>query len=392
MLTNHTFKINDFVTLKLENGDTIIYVKGKRFRQCKYLFLLLPSEAIDMEINSIDEASDFYSKEMEPYEGINGEPPQPEEFGLTPEEVFWGHCSNLQAWAEHSYDTRLLHSNLAFPLLKALNDAGDPLARKIYKEEVAKRYAFGGYNVKTFLEEEGYIADLFTEDEAIRIQLTDENYHILRQISAESGTDFRYLSRIRMKTKNLQIIELAEIKGFPDSLRKLKNTLISLNVFNTTGKIPDWIGEFRKLKKLEIFFGKHSGNESELPESIGNLINLEELALVGNIIKSLPSSIGNLKNLKLLKLMQNCLEDLPDSFAHLYELRELNLSTNNIKKFPKCLIALKNLESLNFYSNPLDEVPSWLFRLKSLKSLFLEKNLNNKRDLQLNHQLNIHWS
>ena len=33
------FKVNDYITLKLEDGKTIIYVKGKRFDQCKYLLL-----------------------------------------------------------------------------------------------------------------------------------------------------------------------------------------------------------------------------------------------------------------------------------------------------------------------------------------------------------------
>ena len=31
------YKINEFLTLKLENGKTVIYVKGKKFIQCKYL-------------------------------------------------------------------------------------------------------------------------------------------------------------------------------------------------------------------------------------------------------------------------------------------------------------------------------------------------------------------
>ena len=51
---------------------------------------------------------------------------------ITPEQEFWGHRSNIQAWVECEYDTRLLHSNLSFPLLKALSDAGDPKAKAIF--------------------------------------------------------------------------------------------------------------------------------------------------------------------------------------------------------------------------------------------------------------------
>ena len=33
------FKINDFITLKLEGNSTVIYVDGKEFKHCKYLLL-----------------------------------------------------------------------------------------------------------------------------------------------------------------------------------------------------------------------------------------------------------------------------------------------------------------------------------------------------------------
>jgi len=66
---------------------------------------------------------------------------------ITPEQEFWGHCSNLQAWYEHDYDTRLLHSNLAFPLLKALVDAGDTKAKAILKMEIGERFESGHPNV-----------------------------------------------------------------------------------------------------------------------------------------------------------------------------------------------------------------------------------------------------
>jgi hypothetical protein len=66
---------------------------------------------------------------------------------ITPEQEFWGHCSNLQAWYEHDYDTRLLHSNLAFPLLKALVDAGDTKAKTMLKTEIAERFESGHPNV-----------------------------------------------------------------------------------------------------------------------------------------------------------------------------------------------------------------------------------------------------
>ncbi len=76
---------------------------------------------------------------------------------LIPNETeFFGHCSNLQAWAEQDYDTRLLHRNIAFPLLKKLTEAGDPLAKKHFREEIVERYNTGNDTVRTYLEIEGY--------------------------------------------------------------------------------------------------------------------------------------------------------------------------------------------------------------------------------------------
>ncbi len=60
------FKVNDLITLKLENRKTTIYVGGERFMQCKYLLLVNPHErAEQFEINSIDEAADNLSLKLE---------------------------------------------------------------------------------------------------------------------------------------------------------------------------------------------------------------------------------------------------------------------------------------------------------------------------------------
>ncbi|MHA1436845.1 MAG: hypothetical protein ACTSPD_04670 [Promethearchaeota archaeon] len=124
------FIVNNFITVKLEDNKTVIYIDGKPFRQCKYLLLNIPIDKISAfeDIESIDEASEKLNTKLE--EDIT-----PDDLGLSPEEEFWGHCSNLQAWAENDYDTRLLHRSLAFPLLKKLVDVGDPTAKRV-KEAV----------------------------------------------------------------------------------------------------------------------------------------------------------------------------------------------------------------------------------------------------------------
>lgn len=53
---------------------------------------------------------------------------------------------------------------IAFPLLKKLTEAGDPIAKRVFKEEIAKRYASGFPSMVRYLEHEGYLKYL-SEDE-----------------------------------------------------------------------------------------------------------------------------------------------------------------------------------------------------------------------------------
>jgi uncharacterized membrane protein YvbJ len=144
------FEINDFITLKLENSKTVIYIKGKKFIQCKYLLIEIPEENLEEydDFLSIDDVSESLDHSFE--KNINN-------FQLKPEIEFWGHSSNLQAWNENLYDTSLLHSNLAFPLLKKLTDVGDPIAKKVFKHEIAERLSKLSTNVAQYLIQENYL-------------------------------------------------------------------------------------------------------------------------------------------------------------------------------------------------------------------------------------------
>jgi len=71
---------------------------------------------------------------------------------------------NIQAWYENNYNTCLLHSNLAFPLLKALSKAGDKLALKVFKDEIAKRIHSCYPPVILFLIKNGYLEFLNQEE------------------------------------------------------------------------------------------------------------------------------------------------------------------------------------------------------------------------------------
>jgi Leucine-rich repeat (LRR) protein len=152
------FKVNEYITLKLERGSTSLYVKNKLFRYCKYLLLSVPLSDVEKyeEIDSIDEASEILDHSIE-------RDPSKRRL-IDPETEFWGHCSNIQSWYEYNYDTRILHSNIAFPLLKRLTEVGDPIARRVFKDEIAKRVSSNHFPVFRFLLENNYFKALTPEE------------------------------------------------------------------------------------------------------------------------------------------------------------------------------------------------------------------------------------
>jgi len=195
-----TFEVNKFLTLKLENGKTNIYVAGKLFQHCKFLLLEIPIEKIESldNIESIDEASLRLDKSLE--RGHNREG-----VSIPPETEFWGHCSNLQVWFENNYDTCLLHSNIAFPLLKKLTEAGDPLAKKVFKEEIAKRFSSGFKSVMFYLISNGYL-DYLNEEE---IQSLGENFEYSPILLLESTPKIaRVASRALIKGDPYEYIKI----------------------------------------------------------------------------------------------------------------------------------------------------------------------------------------
>ncbi|MFX1476698.1 MAG: hypothetical protein ACFFCI_01075 [Promethearchaeota archaeon] len=162
-----TFKINDLIELKLIGKETVIYINGERFNQCKYLLLNLENGNRYKEIRSIDEAAEALNGDMERKHSI-----------IDPQEEFWGHCSNLQAWYDNNYDTRLLRQNLAFPLLLQLVHAGDDKAKIRLKEELILRMDEGYENTIRYILENEYLEDHFTKEELLNAIEGMENKEI----------------------------------------------------------------------------------------------------------------------------------------------------------------------------------------------------------------------
>jgi hypothetical protein len=386
------FTINNFITLKLEDGKTNIYVLGEEFIQCKYLFMNIPVQDIEQcdEINSIDEAAKKLGKSLElgNPEGYHIRKEIP------PKVEFWGHCSNLQMWTEQDYDTRFIHSNLAFPLLKKLTEVGDPKAEKIFKNEIGKRFEMGPDSVRQFLVLEGYM-DYLSREEMWSVIPNQSEVRILRTIEKETGAEFKfrsyemeegdikpnklvfslkngYVNKIALSNlKNLSALKLEKIFFALGKLNVLKELYLSYNNLKT---IPDGV---RRVKSLEVL--RLNNNElEELPEAIGYLENLVWLILNDNKIKELPESIGRLRLLEELHLDHNQLVELPDSIGNLKSLVKLFLKNNLLENLPGTITGMESLRQLSLSDNLFSDLPKEIIEMKSLRGIGLKNNKINE--------------
>ena len=394
----HEFKINEFLTVRLENDKTVIYVAGELIRNCKFLLIDIPISFVSDfdEIQSIDQAAEKLDHSLEPLRGH-----KQFKYSIPPETEFWGHCSNLQVWYENGYNTKLLHVSLAFSLLKALARAGDIQAQRIFKEEIADRYNNGIESVREYLRRRKYLRYLSLEEYLGLIDNENDRDALERLRKEYPRFERRETSgevlRLNIAIKNGRVakLDLANIglKKVPDYIRKLSSleylrtsynpikvlpkwveNLRELRVIEATSNlldvIPDEIVELKNLQKLVI----SSNQLDRLPESIGNLKSLNVLDMHQNSLNFIPESIGNLINLEILDLSENSIISLPNSIGKLKKLRELNLNKNLLKSLSDSTGELTSLESLLLAENRLQKLPSGLRRLQKLKILSISKN------------------
>ncbi|NVM35440.1 MAG: leucine-rich repeat domain-containing protein [Candidatus Lokiarchaeota archaeon] len=392
------YKINEFITLKLEKGKTVIYVKDEKFLQCKYLLIEIPKDNLKDfdDFMSIDDVSEKLDHTLE--RNMNY-------IQIAPEIEFWGHCSNLQAWSENFYDTSLLHSNLAFPLLKKLADVGDPKARRVFKDEIVEKLMNIHTNVAQYLIRENYLEYFDNEEnellmeilfEQIEKKLKKKQSFILEDTEIEALLDIIKVNINKSKTflvnqlKSVEKINKKTHIGFSYE----NNRIITLG-FNRCGLeiLPTSIGDFENLEELYmtenrlIYLPKSLGNLKnlnilnlndnniiELPEEIGNLINLKELHINHNIIQILPDSISKLKSLEIFSIWGNQLRFLPQNINEMDSLRVLGLSFNQLEDFPNLMSVFPNLEILDLSNNKIKKIPENIKYLESLKILWLNNN------------------
>ncbi len=380
------FIVSDFIGLKLENRKTSLYVNGKLFNQCKYLLLEIPEKKLNLinKLDSIDEISELLDKSNEFKNSKNS-------LIIPPETEFWAHCSNLQAWAENGYDTRLLHRNLAFPLLKELSKAGDKLALIRFKEEIARRYKYGNWTVRAFLFDGNYISYL-SIDEIVNGMLIPEDsifmeklletqdyslvhcFDLIRDLGWE-GKPFFSIEKGRIK--EVEIIVGSALKFIPkeiENLTQLHTLIITVkglceNLFEQIHKmelksitnlkiycytpitIPDSLYCFPNLEHF-LVRGIECKPKIKLEKSFLKTVKLSSLHLDNLIIDFLPYTIENLNKLEYLSLIDLSLKDLPIKTLKKLPIKVLDLNRNlNLNLNDSQIKELKKKIKVNYWES-----------------------------------------
>lgn len=181
---------------------------------------------------------------------------------------------------------------------------------------------------------------------------------------------------------NLQVLTLegAFFEDVPPELMGLRNQLQTLVIRENTS--ADWdlffekIGSFRFLQTLSVEACDFSDG---LPNSLGELKQVQHLSFANSIIKELPASIGKLKRLRTLDLRSTQLASLPEAIAKLRDLTNLYLGNaddgvpNNFESLPVWVCELQNLETLQLDQNPIKRLPAELKNMHNLAIVHLRK-------------------
>ncbi|CAL9137572.1 unnamed protein product [Musa acuminata var. zebrina] len=155
----------------------------------------------------------------------------------------------------------------------------------------------------------------------------------------------------------------------------LRNSMEELYLGGTqlSGSFPDWLGNIKNLKSLDLSFNSLYGS---VPASIGNLSLLQHLYLYSNDLNgTISEGIGQLKSLVDLVLHNNSLRVSEDNLANLSSLKYLDISYNFIElNKSEDWIPSFQLQSLfmDFCQiGPTPQFPKWLRTQTTLRQLYL---------------------
>ncbi|MHA1334122.1 MAG: hypothetical protein ACTSPW_00055 [Promethearchaeota archaeon] len=376
------YKINKYITLKLEKeGQTVIYINNKPFLECMNVVLNIPKNKIKNfdEISSIDNAIEIYEKNFD----------NDYEVEISPEEEFIVHCSNIQAWVENDYNTNILHSNISFPLLKELSELGDPKAKKVFKNEIAKRVINGELSVVLFLLEENYIKYLNVEERQIFFLENNENLLKKIQESLENSLDLKLTKPILLLDKLIDLGDPLALEIFKDFIIKIFRLRDFSKIYELlTSNVINYFDEDER----EILFLKNNPFLIKIIKEYLSENNLKYWKLTMHLLEELED-LGDEVAKKMLKLevkkrflegnlilIEKILKENYIEYLNNDDLRNLFLNKNKLLYYNiKDKISTIHIVRLKFYFNFLDK----LAKLgddyaKELLKQEIEKRIKNK--------------
>lgn len=169
------------------------------------------------------------------------------------------------------------------------------------------------------------------------------------------------LRRLFSEAQQLEVLEIKEvgIASFPELSVENKTLKVLVLRLNNLSKLPENIGSLSALQTIDIY-----NPITEVPASLMNLKQLENLKFEGAEFTDFPEQVFALPKLKSLIISQfdtkNKIKVLPDNFDKLPLLEELSLRNAALSEVPVSVGRLPKLENVYFNANNLTKLPQAL--------------------------------
>lgn len=164
-----------------------------------------------------------------------------------------------------------------------------------------------------------------------------------------------------------------------DSLSLIAINQVIYNKWDTQKPVAQWLGvklAGGRVVELSLVDSRHL--EGEIPEEIGNLSQLHELEIAGNITGDFPASIYNLTQLRTLVVSSytNQLNTpLSPKIGQLTQLKELEITRCWSGQIPDEIGSLTKLRTIKLWANALSgNIPSSITNLQQLYTLSIPEN------------------
>ena len=169
------------------------------------------------------------------------------------------------------------------------------------------------------------------------------------------------LKMLFSEAQQLEVLEIKEvgIASFPELSVENKTLKVLVLRLNNLSKLPENIGSLSALQTIDIY-----NPITEVPASLMNLKQLENLKFEGAEFTDFPEQVFALPKLKSLIISQfdtkNKIKVLPDNFDKLPLLEELSLRNAALSEVPASVGRLPKLENVYFNANNLTKLPQAL--------------------------------